>query len=404
MNAQIGGGRATQQRSKRLSDRHRVGLLLLGLTLQACIPSLAFAAEIGFSLSVIDPNGPSHVWGKGAGDLNGDHRVDLVEGSNDGGLYWYQNPTWKKRTISPGARIEEDMEVIDLDGDGRKDVVSITTGGITWFKNTGGDGNWPAQKLVSGLDLHDIEVVDLDGDGKLDLVGRNQEATGNKLYFWRQKSLGSWVKSTITLPESGEGLLAVDLTRDGKVDIAIGKYWFKNNSSKGALSFTRYTYNSGAEKNAYIAAGRINKDSRIDLAVSPSEPRGRFGDIAWYRAPLDRTGTWAKKLIQGSVETVHHFIGVADFDGDGDNDVATAMTHVGTNPKVKLFYNTDGTGKFGPASIVTNTSSHSMKIVDLANDGLKSLYGADYGNKTTTPIKLWKAVELDAAATGEVTP
>ena len=182
------------------------------------------------------------------------------------------------------------------------------------------------KKLVSGLDLHDIEVVDLDGDGKLDIVGRNQETTGNKLYFWRQKSLGSWVKSTINLPESGEGLLAVDITRDGKVDIAVGKYWFKNNSSKGALNFTRYTYNLGAEKNAFIAAGRINKDNRIDLAVSPSEPRGRFGDIAWYRAPADPTNTWTKVLIQGHVETVHHFIGVADFDGDGDNDVATAMT------------------------------------------------------------------------------
>ena len=153
---------------------------------------------------------------------------------------------------------------------------------------------------------------------------------------------------TINLPESGEGLLAVDLTRDGKVDIAIGKYWFKNNSSEGRLEFhSVYTYNLGAEKNAFIAAGRINKDNRIDLAVSPSEPRGRFGDIAWYRAPADPTGTWTKVLIQGHVETVHHFIGVADFDGDGDNDVATAMTHVGTNPKVKLFYNTDGTRPSG---------------------------------------------------------
>ena len=71
---------------------------------------------------------------------------------------------------------------------------------------------------------------------------------------------------------------------------------------------------------------------------------------------------------------------------------------------MKLFYNTDGTGKFGPENIIANTSSHSMKIVDLDNNGLKSLYGADYGNKVTTPIKLWKAVELGAAAQGVVTP
>ena len=148
MNVQIGGGRATQQRNKPLSDRHRVGWLLLGLTLPAWSSPPAFA-EIGFSLSVIDQKGPSHVWGKGAGDLNGDHRVDLVEGSNDGGLYWYENPTWKRRTISDNVPIEEDMEIIDLDGDGRNDVVSVTTGGITWFKNTG--RGWKLANAETGV-------------------------------------------------------------------------------------------------------------------------------------------------------------------------------------------------------------------------------------------------------------
>ena len=99
MNVQIGGGRATPQRSKPQSDRYRVGWLLLGLSLPAWNSPPAFA-EIGFSLSVYRFERAIQCWGKGAGDLNGDRRVDLVEGSNDGGLYWYGNPTWKKRTIS----------------------------------------------------------------------------------------------------------------------------------------------------------------------------------------------------------------------------------------------------------------------------------------------------------------
>lgn len=355
------------------------------------------AAQVTFEHVVIDATGPSRVWGKGAGDLNGDGAVDLVQGSYDGGLFWYRNPGWQKATISSAARIEEDMEVVDLDKDGRNDVVAVTTGGVTWFKNNG--TSWSAQVLVSGLDLHDLEVKDLDRDGKLDLIGRNQSDTGNKLYLWRQSSLASWTRSVITLPEGGEGLLAVDLNRDDKVDIVIGKYWFKNNSSVGALSFTRYTYNAGAEKNAFVAAGRINADNYLDLVVSPSEPKGGKGDIAWYQAPATTANGWTKRTIQAGVESVHHFIGVADFDGDGDNDVATAMTHVGTNPKVKIFYNTDGAGTFGPASIIANTSSHSMKIVDIAGDGLKSLYGADYGNRGPTEIDLWRASAASPAPT-----
>jgi len=362
-----------------------------------CAAASGAAGQVTFNHVVVDGNGPSRVWGKGAGDLNGDGKVDLVEGSYDGGLYWYRNPGWQKATISSGTRIEEDMEVVDLDKDGRNDVVAVTTGGATWFRNTG--TGWGAQALVSGLNLHDIEVKDLDGDGKLDLIGRDQFDTGNKLYLWRQSSLGSWARTVITLPEGGEGLLAVDLDRDGKVDIAIGKYWFKNNSSTGALSFTRYTYNAGAAKNAFVAAGKINGDNYLDLVVSPSEPKGGTGDIAWYQAPATATNGWTKKVIQAGVESVHHFVGVADFDGDGDNDVATAMTHVGTNPKVKIFYNTNGAGAFGPASIVANTSSHSMKIIDVDRDGLKSLYGADYGNMGPTEIDLWQASAASPAPT-----
>ena len=72
--------------------------------------SLMTAAAVSFQATVIDANGPSRVWGKGAGDLNGDGRTDLVVGSYDGGLYWYENPGWTKRTISATARIEELME------------------------------------------------------------------------------------------------------------------------------------------------------------------------------------------------------------------------------------------------------------------------------------------------------
>ena len=346
-------------------------------------------AAVTFTAKTVDPRGAANIWGKGAGDLNNDGRIDVLAGSNSGGLFWYQNPSWTKRTISSGARIEEDMEVADLDRDGRRDVVAVAAGGLTWFRNSG--TGWSAQALVTGLNVHDVEVADLDGDGKLDLIGRNQGSSGNVLYFWRQSSTTSWSRSTVSLPEAGEGLLAVDLDRDAKKDIVIGKYWFKNTSSSGRLSFVRYTYNSAAAASAFIAAGRIDGDTLIDLVVSPAEPRGGRGNIAWFRAPSSATGGWSQQIIESNVESVHHFVGVADFDRDGTNDVVSAMTQYGNNPKIKIFYNVGGAGRFGAPTIIANTSSHSMKIIDVDNDGYKSLYGADYADTPSTKIDLWQS-------------
>ena len=92
-------------------------------------------------------------------------------------------------------------------------------------------------------------------------------------------------------------------------------------------------------------------------------------------------------MLEADAQPVIHTAAIADMDGDGHNDIVTAMDQLGKNPKIKVYYNRTGNGAFGAPSIVANTSSHSMKIVKV--NGFNSLYGADYNDTGRTSVDLW---------------
>jgi hypothetical protein len=80
-----------------------------------------------FLHSLVDAAGPRSIWGKCAADLNGDGRPDLLAGgARGGGLVWYENPGWTKHLIDTASNISTDIEVVDIDGSGKPDVVAIT--------------------------------------------------------------------------------------------------------------------------------------------------------------------------------------------------------------------------------------------------------------------------------------
>ena len=78
---------------------------------------------------------------------------------------------------------------------------------------------------------------------------------------------------------------------------------------------------------------------------------------------------------------------MADMDSDGDTDIVAAEMEQGRNPdEVKVYLNQDGLGRVWVKQVIATTGSHSMRILDVDEDGDRDLYGANWeGNQ----VQLW---------------
>ena len=343
---------------------------------------------------------PIDPWAKAVGDLNKDGRPDLIVGGHkSGGLVWYENTgdmtVWKPHLVADGAGFGTDCEVADLDRDGDNDLVVIRDG-FLWFENADGRGGSWLEHRISAESLHDIEVADFDRDGRLDVAARNQGEWGDgfTVFVYRQKQDGSFAEAASLAVPDGEGLLVADLNADARPDIIVNGKWYENRNRPGAFTEWReHVYGEKVWPNTYLAAGDLNGDRRLDLVVAPSErdhhPRQR---IVWFEAPANRASRWRERVIEQGVQPVHHFAGIADFDGDGRPDVVTAEMNQGADPDwVTVFLNL-GRGLNWERRDPASTGSHSMRIADLNGDGLPDLFGANWNSEADprgAPVEIW---------------
>lgn len=344
-------------------------------------------APATFEHRVIDEAGPLSIWGKAAADLNDDRRPDLLAGGfRGGGLVWYENPGWKKHPIDTQTKVGTDLEVVDMNRDGQPDIVAIAGAGIGWYRGP----DWKFQPVASDR-VHDIEVADFDHDGDLDIVARNQNlgqvSGGATLFVYRQESYDKWARFTFPIPD-GEGLKAADIDRDGDLDLALNGTWLENRRDLGAPWPAHVFAADWKQDKVFVAAADLNGDARIDLVMSPSEPKGRMYRLSWFEAPANpKSGPWTEHVVEAEIESVQHFVGVADFNRDGQPDIATAAMLQGAAPQNVSIYLNHGGGRAWSRQVIGTTGSHGMQIVDLDGNGVPSLFGA---NHQSNKVELWR--------------
>ena len=117
-------------------------------------------------------------------DIDDDGKMDVVANNIfKMTVTWYRQPDditdeWEAYNIGVGIIVPGDMWFADMNGDGYKDVIVVDVLGNSglWFENPGPGADqtnvWEKRVIFSGIGWPgDFVVVDFDDDGDLDLVG-----------------------------------------------------------------------------------------------------------------------------------------------------------------------------------------------------------------------------------------
>ena len=363
----------SQQRKSSRYPWKRLIIMACLLLLFAIAATRAMAEEMDFLSVSVTQSAPSDPWEKAMADLSGDGQVDLIIGGPTGPLKMYVYPDWSEVTITGSGSYDSacGIAAADIDNDGDNDVIM---GGIVWYENPLPSGNpldgfWTSHSVASHR-AHDIKVHDLDDDGLKDIIARGQGGSGSQVYIFKQNDPDHWTQRT--LPAfSGEGLDLGDVDDDGDMDIVIAGYWYENDTLIVGGAWERHAYAASFDAVAVVRCGDINGDGRTDVVLSASESSHR---VSWFESPPDPGGTlWTENTVIDDMVRTHGLV-VADYDNDGDNDIAAS--EFDGDGRLMLFHNLNGLGTSWYHQVLGSQSLHNIQTADVGSDGDWDIFGA----------------------------
>jgi hypothetical protein len=200
-------------------------------------------------------------------DLDGDGTPDLVTRAGLDVVVLLRDPAggFAGRRVYPivSAGWASGLQVGDVDGDGRADVLSVGNETVRLLRNAGGGKLLPVEAAATGIPVWSMALGELDGDGTL---GSPPPGQGVIAAHLGDGSGGFGRTTRLSLGATIQGLDLADLDGDGRDEVlAVGSSLLRIVLRGGELALDGPI---GPYVGVLDARGDFDGDGHLDLAIA----------------------------------------------------------------------------------------------------------------------------------------